>query len=163
MKQFRFLISAALLALASLSHSAMAADTRPFDKDSFAQIRAQHAGKPLVVHVWGMTCGPCLIELPKWSELQRKRPDMNLVLIEADQAPVKASEQTLAKAGLAKAQSWMVASTLDEFMRASIDPKWMGDMPRTLLIDATGKVTTLPGVADLATVNRWLDDNAAKK
>ena len=104
-----------------------------------------------------MTCGPCLVELPKWGELLRKRPAMNLALIEVDQTPPRASEQALGQAGLAKAESWGVTSPFDEYLRASIDPKWIGDMPRTLLISPTGEVTRMRGVADLGQVGRWLD------
>jgi len=125
--------------------------------DSVALIRARHAGRPLVVHLWGMTCGPCLAELPKWGALRRRRHDMNLVLIQVDQAPPRAGRQTLQAAGLQGVESWSVGSELDEFLRASIDPKWRGDMPRTLLISSGGEITRIAGVADLGRVERWLD------
>jgi thiol-disulfide isomerase/thioredoxin len=133
------------------------------DAETFAQIRARHAGRPLVVHLWGMTCGPCLSELPKWGELYRRRPGMNLVLIQVDQAPPRAGQQTLQAAGLRKAERWSAGSELDEFLRASIDPKWRGDMPRTLLISPGGEIGRIAGVADLAQVERWLDEVSGKR
>ncbi len=148
--------------LATLGLGSFAADAAPriFTTDSFAQIRAHHAGRPLVIHLWGMTCGPCLVELPKWGKLLRKRPGMHLVLIQVDQTPLRASEQTLQSAGLLKVESWTVDSELDEFLRASIDPKWLGEMPRTLLISPGGEITRVAGVADLGQVARWLDSAA---
>lgn len=126
-------------------------------RDSYAHIRAHHAGKPLVVHIWGITCGPCLKELPEWGALTGRRADLHLVLIQADVSSAEASEQILAKAGLGKLDNWRAQEPLDEFMRASIDPTWRGEMPRTLLIAPSGKTTVLRGIADLAAVTRWLD------
>ena len=157
-----FLVSTlALVGIESFAADAKGAASRVFTSESFAQIRARHAGQALVVHLWGMTCGPCLVELPKWGELHRKRPGMHLVLIQVDQTPPGASEQTLRSAGLRKAESWSIASELDEFVRAGIDPKWRGEMPRTLLISPAGEITRIAGVADLGQVTRWLDSAEA--
>jgi thiol-disulfide isomerase/thioredoxin len=156
-RQFTHLaMSLALAAFASLATGATSPAPRPLNEDSFAQIRAHYAGKPLVVHLWGMTCGPCLTELPKWGELRRAHPEMNLVLIQTDQSPTAAAQATLKEAGLATAESWMASSELDEYMRASIDPTWIGDMPRTLMVSSTGDVVRMRGVADLAVVRQWL-------
>jgi hypothetical protein len=131
-------------------------------RDSFSLIRARHSGQPLVVHVWGMTCGPCLVDLPKWGELRRQRPDMHLVLIQADQTPPQASEQRLRSVGLVTAENWMAGSELDEFLRASIDPLWQGEMPRTLLIAPNGDITRMSGTGDLSQVRRWLDGHSRR-
>lgn len=135
--------------------------TRPFDGDSFARIRAEHAGRPLVVHLWGMTCGPCLGELPRWGELLRRRPTTRLVLIQADPTPPGAADALLRRAGLAHAQRYAVTEPMDEFLRASIDPSWAGELPRTLLLGAWGAPAVMRGVADLDAVRRWLDAQAA--
>jgi hypothetical protein len=81
---------------------------------------------------------------------------MNLVLIQADNAPIDVVRSALDHAALGNVESWSVPSDLDEFSRARIDPSWSGEMPRTLLIAADGSVTTLRGVADLALIARWL-------
>ncbi len=148
--------AAALFALSMVVATAHAAAPNRLTEESFAQIRARYAGQPLVVHIWGMSCGPCVGELPKWGQLRRSHPAMNLVLIQADASPAEATEKTLKDAGLAKAESWAAPQELDEYLRASIDPKWIGDMPRTLLVSSAGKIETLRGVADLAAVQRWL-------
>lgn len=137
--------------------AAWAGAALPLGEDSLAQIRARHAGQPLVLHIWGMTCGPCVAELPHWGALLRQRPGMPLVLLQADQVPAGASEPVLARAGLGRLEHWAAVSELDEFLRASIDREWTGELPRTLLIAADGKVTRLRGVADLGQVRRWLD------
>jgi hypothetical protein len=61
---------------------------------------------------------------------------------------------------LSKAESWSVASEQDEFLRASIDPKWSGGMPRTLQIPPTGEMVRMRGVADFSALNTWLGATA---
>jgi thiol-disulfide isomerase/thioredoxin len=153
-------VSLALSAFGAAAAAATATGPHRLTEESFAQIKARYAGEPLVVHIWGMTCGPCLRELPKWGALRRAHPEMHLVLIQADQSPAEASEKTLNEAGLSTAESWAVSTEWDEYLRASIDPKWAGDMPRTLMVSAAGETQRMRGVADLTEVRRWLASNS---
>lgn len=139
---------------------ARAAATRVFDAGSWARIRAAHAGRAYIVHLWGLTCAPCLDELPRWGELLRRRPGTPLVLIQADPTAPGAADALLRRAGLARTQRWAVAEPMDDFMRAGIDPRWNGELPRTLLIGARAAPVVIRGVADLELVRRWLDGAA---
>lgn len=148
---------AALLVLASVS--AQAADPLSFQRGSWEKLRAAHDGKPTVVHFWGLTCAPCLVEMPQWGKLQAERPDMQLVLVAADpvpQDPARVSDM-LARADLAKTESWTFTDRFNERLRFEIDPAWAGELPRTMLIDRDGQATILAGVADLGEVRAWLD------
>jgi len=158
-----WLLLPCVLLAAGLPSSAQAGSTRLLETESFAQVRSRYAHKPLIVHIWGLTCGPCLEELPRWGELKKQHPDMNLVLIQADDASVDAVGSALDHAGLGRVESWSVPSELDEFARARIDPSWSGEMPRTLLIAADGRVTVLRGVSDPAVIARWLTLQAVDK
>ena len=151
---------AALPALIA-ARPAFAASPLPFERGSWEKIAAAHAGKPFVVHFWGLTCAPCLVELPEWGKLLSARADMRLVLIAADPAPQRPEqvEATLARAGLARAENWSFADRFHERLRYEIDPAWAGDLPRTLLVAGDGTRTVLPGVADLKQVRDWLDIN----
>jgi thiol-disulfide isomerase/thioredoxin len=152
---------AVLLGLASLA-TARASDPLPFARGSWARLRAAHAGQPTIVHFWGLTCGPCLVELPKWGKLLAERKDMRLVLLAADLLPQPPDElaATLDRDGLGSAESWAFTDRFYERLRYEIDPTWAGELPRTELISADGKVTVLPGVADLSKVRAWLDEQA---
>ena len=147
-----------LLSLATFS-AVEAADPRPFERGTWAKLREAHAGRPTVVHFWGLTCAPCLVELPHWGELQARRPDLRLVLIAADPVPQDPERlaATLARSGLDKTESWSFTDRFYERLRYEIDPAWAGELPRTVMIDRDGKVTVLTGVADLAQVRQWLD------
>lgn len=147
------------LVLSLASAAAQSADLQSFGRGSWSKLRAAHDGQPTVVHFWGLTCAPCLVEMPEWGKLRAERPDMKLVLVAADpvpQDPTRVSEM-LARADLGKAENWAFTDRFNERLRYEIDPAWAGELPRTLLIDRDGKETVLAGVADLAEVHAWLD------
>jgi len=153
------LVLAALLGIACVAE---AAEPLPFERGSWAKLREAHAGQPTVIHFWGLTCAPCLTELPHWAALQAARPDLRLVLVAADPVPQDPERiaATLAKAGLGKSESWNFTDRFYERLRYEIDPAWAGELPRTVMIDRDGKTVVLAGVADLPTVKSWLDSRA---
>ena len=158
------LLGSASLGLAAVG-SAHAADPLPFERGSWAKLKAAHVGQPTVVHFWGLTCGPCLVELPHWGKLLAERPDLTLVLLAADPLPQDADQvaATLGRAHLGRAESWSFTDRFYERLRYEIDPTWAGELPRTVMISRDGKSTVLPGVADLTQVGAWLDGQSSSK
>lgn len=158
----RKLPALALLILVLLPWSCEAAcanELRQFVRGSWNDIRKAHEGKPTVVHFWGVTCGPCRIEMPNWGTLLAERSDLNLVVIDADLVPNEAGAVTamLAETGLAAAENWTFGDRFVERLRYEIDPQWRGEIPRTILIARDGTTTTIEGVANLESVRAWLD------
>lgn len=136
-----------------LAMPAWAGDIRPFGPDSWAALRAGHAGRPLVVHLWSLTCAPCLAELPQWGRVK----DVDLVLVSTDpieQAPRMAA--TLHKAGLDRVESWAFADPFTERLRFQIDRRWRGELPRTLLIGPDGATEMVSGTMDPERLSQWL-------
>src|SRR5262249_55854579 len=90
-----------------------------FERGSWTKLRASHDGQPTVIHFWGLTCGPCLVELPHWGKLRQERPDLRLVLIAADPLPQDPDRvsATLEKAGLAGSESWSFTDRFYERLR----------------------------------------------
>jgi thiol-disulfide isomerase/thioredoxin len=145
--------------------SAAADELHAFWRGSWAEIRKAHAGRPTVVHFWGVTCGPCRVEMPVWGRLLQERPDLDLVVINADLVPNEpgAVRAMLAQTGLARAENWTFADGFVERLRYEIDPRWQGDIPRTLLLAPDGSITVIEGVADPADIRVWLDGQASSK
>jgi thiol-disulfide isomerase/thioredoxin len=154
---FASLVSVTLLA--TIVGAATEGELHPFKRGSWQDIRRAHAGQPVVVHFWGLTCGPCRNEKPRWGRLLQERPDLRLVVIDADLIPNAAGlvSEMLVKTGLAGAENWIFADDFVERLRFEIDPRWRGEIPMTLLIARDGKTTTIEGVADPAQVRAWLD------
>ena len=153
-----------LILAGALAASAVAAADPPhqFVRGSWKEIRKSHAGEPAVVHFWGVTCGPCRVEMPNWGKLARERGDLRLVLINSDLVPnaPSAVSAMLNQAGLAKAENWIFGEDFVERLRFEIDPQWRGEIPLTLLVARDGSITRIEGVANLDEVRAWLDGQA---
>jgi thiol-disulfide isomerase/thioredoxin len=146
---------AILLAAASPVH---AGDVQPFVRGTWAEIAQAHKGRPLIVHLWGVTCAPCRVEMPEWGKLLAKKPAAPVVILHAERLPPDPNVvgDMLNDAGLAGADTWAFSETALSRLRYEIDPKWLGELPMTLLIDAEGNRRTIIGSADMAEVEAWI-------
>jgi thiol-disulfide isomerase/thioredoxin len=162
--KIRFLAGAIFtLLLLAAPASAGPADLKPFGRGSWQEILRSHAGRPTIVHFWGVTCGPCKVELPLLGTFMKDHPAIDMVTISADLVPdlPDATRSTLEKSGLSLAENWIFDDGFVERLRFEIDPGWQGDIPRTLLITREGVMTTLEGSADMAEVEKWSDRQLA--
>jgi thiol-disulfide isomerase/thioredoxin len=152
-----------LLAFQLPAARAEAPQLKPFVRGSWQQLLDSHAGRPVLVHFWGVTCGPCKVELPLLGKFVKGHPGLDMVTISADLAPnlPGAAQSMLKKSGLSSAENWIFSDGFVERLRFEIDPKWQGDIPRTLLISRDGKITTIEGSAEMAELEKWLKPEAA--
>lgn len=159
MKRWTLLMLIGLSLAPATGFSAALNGLHAFGRDSWQEIRNAHAGQPLVVHFWGVTCGPCRTEMPQWGEFLKEHADLHLVMIDADLVPNEpaAVKSTLDQSGLSAAENWMFDDAFVERLRYEIDPQWQGEIPLTLLIAPDGTKTAIEGVADLTKVKSWLD------
>lgn len=151
-----------MVLLASAPASEAQPELTPFGRGSWQKLLHAHAGHPTIVHFWGVTCGPCKVELPLLGALMRDHHGVDMVTISADLVPnlPAATRAMLQNAGLGSAENWIFDDGFVERLRFEIDPAWQGDIPRTLLIAGDGAVTTIEGSADLAEIGKWLDMQA---
>jgi thiol-disulfide isomerase/thioredoxin len=165
MKKWASLAVLAGLVLGLPTAFAATADVRAFERGSWQEIRKAHAGEPVVVHFWGLTCGPCRGEMPEWGKFFKQHTDLHLVMVDADLVPNErdAVRAVLVQSGLLAAENWMFNDDFVERLHYEIDPHWQGEIPLTLLIAPDGTTTKLEGVADFAKVSAWLDAQAAKR
>lgn len=143
--------------------SGVEADLKPFGRGSWQDILRSHAGRPTIVHFWGVTCGPCKVELPLLGTFMKHHPAIDMVTISADLVPdlPDATRSMLEKAGLSHAENWIFSDGFVERLRFEIDPAWQGDIPRTMLITPEGAITTIEGSAEMADVEKWSDKQLA--
>ena len=88
------------------------------------------------MHFWGVTCGPCKVELPLLGQFMKEHAAIDMVTISADLVPnlPAAARAMLEKAGLGSAENWIFNDGFVERLRFEIDPAWQGEIPRTILI-----------------------------
>lgn len=149
-------VVAAILVLLSMAPAIASADPRPFLRGSWQNLLQAHAGRPLVVHFWSLTCAPCLAELPQWRETARGG-GMDVVLVTTDPPEdTPKVERTLKRAGLDKVESWGFADSFVEKLRFEIDREWRGELPLTILVSASGKRESRTGTLSRQDIESWL-------
>lgn len=156
--------AAAVLLLANAAMADAAIAIKPFERGSWQAIRQAHAGRPTLVHFWGVTCGPCKVELPELGRFAKMHPGIDVVMIDADLVPntPAAVREMVSKAGLAATENWAFGDTFTERLRYEIDPKWQGDIPRTVLIGRNGSMTTIEGSAEISSLEKWAANERKK-
>ena len=159
----RALMRSTLLFLAFLpmlvSQPAPAAEQRSFSRGSWQELRQEHSGRSLVVHFWGITCGPCLVELPNWARFIRERPELDVIMVAADPVVAEpgATAAALSKAGLAAVENWIFSDPFTERLAYEVDPQWVGELPYTLLIRSDGSAKAILGAVDFSEIRDWAD------
>lgn len=146
--------------LSSMSFSARASELRPFVDGSWASILKAHAGRPTIIHFWGLSCRPCRTEMPIWGQIIKQRHGFDFVTVETDMAPSPSEqiEAFLSNAGLPpSAEAWRFADGFAEKLYFQVDPKWQGEIPMTIFIGNDGHIERRVGVVDSKAADKWLD------
>ena len=136
------------------------AQLKPFERGSWQQLlQFASRARPTLVHFWGVTCGPCKVEMPLLGEFMKHHPAIDVVTVSADLVPdlPGAARSMLQKSGLCAAENWIFSDGFAERLRFEIDPAWQGDIPRTILISRDGEITTIEGSAEIAELEKWSD------
>ena len=149
-----------LLASVPFVPASQESELKPFERGSWQQLLHTHAGHPTLVHFWGVTCGPCKVELPELGGFMKNHPSVDVVTISADLVPNlgPATLSMLRDAGLSSTENWIFSDGYAERLRFEIDPTWQGDIPRTMLISRDGEIKTIEGSAEIADLEKWSND-----
>ena len=163
MKRLTFVRCCCAAGLLSAAPAFEQSRLKPFEQGSWQQILRAHAGRPTLVHFWGVTCGPCKVELPELGEfmkrtsLRRYRHNRRRPCSEFGCCRLS----MLQGAGLSSAENWMFSDGFAERLRYEVDPAWQGDIPRTILISSKGDMTTIEGSAEPSVLQKWSDEQVA--
>lgn len=158
----RSVVPAVLLLASYLSFSTALAHEglRPFVSGSLAKIAAERQGKPFIVALWSVGCTHCPAELKALGEFRKKQPRLDVVLVSADSPEDAPQAMQLATGfGLKKSEQWIFADDMPERLRFEIDPRWHGELPRTLLYDSAHRITAVSGVIAHSQLDDWIKRN----
>jgi hypothetical protein len=164
-------LAAALISCALAPHSAHAAPTRQasgltqtkplrdFVAGSYRQIRAAHHGQPLLIAFWSMDCAHCPSSLRTLAASRAHYPALRIALVSTDNGAAPASVQAhITELDLHTAEQWRFADPIPERLRQEIDPRWWGELPRTVFISASGEHTAHSGALSAAQIAQWMRD-----
>jgi thiol-disulfide isomerase/thioredoxin len=150
-------IIALLMTLPSLSTPAGESEVRPFGSGSLAEIRAARTGRAFILKFWSLDCAPCRAELPAWTELSRRHPQMDLILVNTDSREHAAEAAALLdEHGLGRHEYWVFAHPFPQQLRLAIDPNWYGELPRTYFHSRDHSHHAVSGRLPKEQVERWI-------
>ena len=132
---------------------------KPYQKGDWSSILNLANGKPMAVHFWGVTCAPCIKEMPQWSKFLSSDKDAKIIFIQVDDVSPEMIRKMLRQANLVNANNYYITSSLDERLRYEIDPKWRGETPITIFIDKAGKKEITVGSVNFQSVKVWFKKN----
>jgi thiol-disulfide isomerase/thioredoxin len=155
---WRLLVGLILLGFTAAASPVAAGEPMPLVEGSWQKLRQAHAGRPTIIHFWGLTCGPCRTEMPEWGKFAAALHEADLITIHAEHLPPNPElvREMLRESGLENAENWEFSVHVIERLRREIDPKWQGELPITWLISRDGTSEVFFGPADLNIVRQWL-------
>lgn len=150
-----------LVLMLTLTGTAGAAENvRSFVPGSLAQILAAREGKPFILVFWSLECQYCPTELKMLSELKRRHPKLDVVLVATDtpnDAPQLAARTK--NYGMGKAEQWVFTEDMPERLRFEVDRRWYGEVPRTQFYDRAHQREVKTGLINQKFVEDWLARN----
>jgi len=155
--------AALVLAFALAASSAAAFDFKPYGRGAFSQLTKTHAGKPLIVHFWSVTCPACLAELPQWAKIAGEKKGIDIIFVNTDSDEDRARAQArIEKVGLSSADHYGFADDFVEKLYFEADSTWRGELPFTALVAPDGAIVTVTGAVDDPLIVEWLEKRAGK-
>ena len=153
MKRFLFVFVCLLTVMQSVW--ADNAALKPYQKGDWKALMKTYAGQSVAVHFWGVTCAPCVREMPLWGKFLAQNKNANIIFIQVDDVSSESVMKMLNAANIHSNTSYSLISPFDDSLRYAIDPKWRGETPFTLLIDKDGKVIRKTGSIDFDKLKQW--------
>ena len=118
------------------------ARVEPIDQAELKKLINERNGKILFLNIWATWCAPCVEEYPDLVKLAHlySNSDVEVVGISADYPDeIESKIQPFLKKQNVPFRSFVAKFDHQEDFINSVNPKWSGALPATLIIDQTGK------------------------
>ncbi|NMF87638.1 TlpA family protein disulfide reductase [Aromatoleum petrolei] len=144
----------------SLAAATAAAEFQTLDRAAAARIvnPASHT-VPTIVALWSSECIHCKKNLKLFSQMAKGDHRFRLVTV-AVEAPFAGLAEPLDLLSV-PGQRFAYGGESPEALGYALDPKWRGELPRTIFFDGKGGKSALSGVVTEATVRSALGLQAA--
>jgi thiol-disulfide isomerase/thioredoxin len=142
MRKLSCALMAAVVLTAACAHAAPIV-VKPADAPTIKKAIAAYRGHVVVVNFWATWCGPCVAEFPDLVKLSRRYKNKGLVVmsVSADhKSDIPTKVQPFLTAHKADFPAFLEQASDPEDFIDAFDPKWQGELPRTLIYDKHGKL-----------------------
>lgn len=133
---------AAMVFCAGSTHAAPVT-VKPADAQVIKKAIAAQKGCVVVVNFWATWCGPCVAEFPDLVKVadEFRSDGVVVIAVSADRKSDLATKVLpFLKKNHADFPNFLQQSSDPENFINAFDPKWEGDLPRTLIYDKQGKL-----------------------
>lgn len=120
---------------------------------TLVQVEQYH--QPTLIALWSLSCNYCKENLTQLAQLQRSSPQLQLISVAAES--LSAEHQKLLDEFALRGSRYAYGSEAPEALAFALDPRWHGELPRSLLFDGKGGYRALSGVLSAAQVKELLD------
>lgn len=136
----------------------LSAKEQVFNQSTFKQLKQEYGGKPWILLVWSVDCPPCFKELAMVKELLTLRPQLPIVLLNADGEMIATTErqQIINQFDLSALKHFYFADGQVQSGRYQLDPNWHGELPRSYFFDTKGEYRAKSGLVSKALIAKWL-------
>jgi len=112
------------------------------DKEGVKDLVANDSNKLRLINVWATWCGPCKAEFPDLVTMHRmyRKREFELVTISADSPERKKQVLKFLNEQHASCKNYVFEGETEYELAETLDPKWQGALPYTMLIAPGGKV-----------------------
>ncbi len=129
--------------------SAFAADFVALDRTSArALTEATTHTMPTIVALWSTDCPHCKKNLRLFAEMVKADTRVRLITVAVEPASAEVAT-SLDRAGVPGVR-YVYGGDAPEAIAFALDPKWRGELPRTLFFDGRGKRVAVSGAVDMA-------------
>jgi thiol-disulfide isomerase/thioredoxin len=134
-------LAIAFVAAALASTAAAQPKLAPVNEAGYRQLIAAHKGRVVLINFWATWCKPCRAEMPDLVKLAERlqAKGLDMVSISADDAEQEPEARKYMAATKVPGPLFIKNAADDDKFHASIDAKWMGELPALILYDRTGK------------------------
>jgi thiol-disulfide isomerase/thioredoxin len=133
---------------------------QPFKPGSYQDILKRYSTNNLLVVFWSIDCPPCFKELKHLGEFHLKNPERKIILINVDTGYNQKKLLALLETNnLVNIERWIFNSNHHEKLRHEIDPRWLGDLPRSYFFSLTKKPQRLRGVLSLVRIEKLFKED----
>lgn len=147
----RLILTSLLLACGAVFASAFAA----LDRTSARTLTDAKAHTvPTIVALWSTDCPHCKKNLGLFADMVKADPRLRLITVAVE--PLSAEVATSLDRLNAPGKRYVYGADSPEAIAFALDPKWRGELPRTLFFDGRGSRVAISGAVDRASASRSL-------